>query len=101
MPDPHASEQSAPAAAPQTASTPPALRRGWPLWLRIGLAAVLLAFVWSPFLAMLARLSRVAPSLQPTGGSSNFTPPQAAPAPAVQGSAPGSAGVPPAPAPSP
>ena len=78
-------------------STPPKAK-GWPLWLRIGLAVVILSFVWSPFLAMLMRLSRVNPSLQPTGGSSTFTPPdqQAAPAPS-----PGQAASPPVPAPSP
>lgn len=80
---------------PEPSSTPKP--KGWPLWLRIGLAAVILLFVWSPFLAMLMRLSRVTPSLQPTGGSSNFTPP-AQPAP---GSSPEPAAAPPAPAPSP
>ena len=77
--------------------TPPEPPRpkGWPLWVRILLAALLLSFVWSPFLAMLMRLSRVNPSLQPTGGSSNFTPP-AQPAPSA-----GPAAAPPAPAPSP
>ena len=73
----------------------PAKPGGWPLWLRIVLAALLLSFVWSPFLAMLMRLSRVNPGLQPTGGSSNFTPP-AQPAPSA-----GPAAAPPAPAPSP
>ncbi|MEB3333342.1 MAG: hypothetical protein VKI83_12710 [Synechococcaceae cyanobacterium] len=40
-------------------------RRGWPLWLRLLLAAAVLAFVWSPFLAMLVKLSNVNPSLAP------------------------------------
>jgi hypothetical protein len=75
-------------------STPPKAK-GWPLWLRIGLAVVILSFVWSPFLAMLIRLSRVNPGLQPTGGSSDFTPP-AQPAPSA-----GPAVAPPAPAPNP
>ena len=79
-------------------STPPKAK-GWPLWLRIALAAVILSFVWSPFLAMLMRLSRVNPSLQPTGGSSDFSPPElAAPRTGPQ-AAP--AASPPAPAPSP
>jgi hypothetical protein len=49
------------------------------LWLRILLAAVVLSFVWSPFLAMLARLSRVNPGLQPTGGTPDLVPPAATP----------------------
>jgi len=61
----------------------PAKPGGWPLWLRIALAVVVLSFVWSPFLAMLMRLSRVNPSLQPTGGTPSLAPPVEAP----QGSA--------------
>lgn len=38
-----------------------------PLWLRVLLGAAVLAFVWSPFLAMLVRLSGVNPQLAPTG----------------------------------
>jgi len=44
---------------------------GWPLPVKILLAAVVLGFVWSPFLAMLVRLSNInpklAPSAQPAG----------------------------------
>lgn len=39
----------------------------WPLWLKLLLGAAVLAFVWSPFLAMVVRLSGVNPSLAPTG----------------------------------
>lgn len=67
---------------------------GWPLWLRIALAVVVLSFVWSPFLAMLMRLSRVNPGLQPTGGTPDLVPPAEAP-PAPRQKAPqGSAGRP-------
>jgi hypothetical protein len=41
-------------------------RQRWPLWMRLSLAALILAFVWSPFLAMLGRMSQVGPALQPT-----------------------------------
>ena len=60
------SDQAERGTSPQQVS-PGSRRRGWPLWLRIALAAVVLSFVWSPFLAMLLRLSRVSPALQPTG----------------------------------
>lgn len=97
MPDPSPPPNSDRGADHAAGSAPPTPGKpqGWPLWLRIGLAAVILSFVWSPFLAMLMRLSQVKPSLQPTGGSSDFTPPaQPAPSPAPATS-------PPAPAPSP
>lgn len=75
-------------------STPPKAK-GWPLWLRIGLAVVILSFVWSPFLAMLIRLSRVNPGLQPTGGNSDFTPPaQPVPSAAPAASQPAPAPIP-------
>ena len=111
MPDP--STPASPGSGPDNdAGTPapvPARSKGWPLWLRIGLAVVILSFVWSPFLAMLLRLSRLNPSLQPTGGTTDFTPPEpitprAAPqgSPlAPQGSSPAPAVAPPAPAPNP
>lgn len=38
-----------------------------PLGLKLLLGAAVLAFVWSPFLAMLVRLSGVNPHLAPTG----------------------------------
>ncbi|QPN63439.1 hypothetical protein [Synechococcus sp. CBW1004] len=97
MPDPSSSPLHDNATEPDNPDRPkaPPKAGGWPLWLRILLAALLLSFVWSPFLAMLMRLSRVNPGLQPTGGSSNFTPP-AQPAPSG-----GPAASPPAPAPSP
>jgi hypothetical protein len=97
MPDPSSSalpdSTTEPDSPDRSTATPKP--KGWPLWVRILLAAVVLSFVWSPFLAMLMRLSRVNPSLQPTGGSSNFTPP-AQPAPSA-----GPAAAPPAPAPTP
>lgn len=31
---------------------------GWPLWVRLCLGAVVLLFVWSPFLAMVIRLGQ-------------------------------------------
>lgn len=111
MPDP--STPASPGSGPDDdagAHAPvPARSKGWPLWLRIGLAVVILSFVWSPFLAMLLRLSRLNPSLQPTGGTTDFTPPEpitprAAPqgSPlAPQGSSPAPAVAPPAPAPNP
>lgn len=83
---------------------------GWPLGLKVALAVLVLAFVWSPFLAMLLRLSRVNPSLAPTGEPAGrplppgplapqmlppVTAPQNPPLPQTPGSAP------PAPAPSP
>lgn len=43
----------------------------WPLWLKVLLGAAVLAFVWSPFLAMVARLSSVNPNLAPTGAPIN------------------------------
>jgi hypothetical protein len=97
MPDPSSSSPQNSAREPDTPDRPTATPKpgGWPLWVRILLAALLLSFVWSPFLAMLMRLSRVNPSLQPTGGSSNFTPP-AQQAPSAEPAA-----APPAPAPSP
>ena len=76
---------------PASGSATPAAtarRGGWPLWLRILLAVVVVSFVWSPFLAMLARLSRVNPSLQPTGGASSFTPPAPPAGPAGEATAP-------------
>jgi hypothetical protein len=90
MPDPapfpdQAAEGHA-AKAEGSASASPR-RQGWPLWLRLTLAAVILAFVWSPFLAMLARLSQVRPSLQPTGGAPLLVPPPPAPRPATPGTA--------------
>jgi hypothetical protein len=99
MPDPSSSSPQNSAREPGTPDRPsaPPKTGGWPLWLRILLAALLLSFVWSPFLAMLMRLSRVNPSLQPTGGSSGFSPPelpapttgpQAAPAASPQAPAP-------------
>lgn len=97
MPDAPASPDPLPAADGNAPQPPPTKPAGWPLWLRILLAVLLLSFVWSPFLAMLMRLSRVNPDLQPTGGNADFSPP-AQPAP---GSSPGPAAVPPAPAPSP
>lgn len=51
------------AAAP--APVPPPRQGGWPLPVKILLAAVVLGFVWSPFLAMLVRLSHVNPALAP------------------------------------
>lgn len=99
MPDPSSSSRQDRATEPETETPlPPSATprpKGWPLWVRILLAALLLSFVWSPFLAMLMRLSRVNPGLQPTGGSSDFSPPaQPAPSDAPEGA-------PPAPAPSP
>ena len=76
----------------------PSKATGWPLWLRILLAVVVLSFVWSPFLAMLMRLSRVNPGLQPTGAGSQFSPPGQ---PGAQAPSPGPAESPPAQAPSP
>lgn len=38
-----------------------------PLWLKVVIGAAVLAFVWSPFLAMVVRLSGVNPRLAPTG----------------------------------
>ena len=38
---------------------------GWPLPVKLLLAVVVLAFVWSPFLALLMRLANVNPSLAP------------------------------------
>ncbi|MCX5968470.1 MAG: hypothetical protein NTV57_12670 [Cyanobacteria bacterium] len=71
----HQPEAAAPtsAAATPTAVTaaaaaepvPPGRQAGWPLPVKILLAAVVLGFVWSPFLAMLVRLSHVNPSLAP------------------------------------
>ena len=43
----------------------PERQGGWPLPVKILLAAVVVAFVWSPFLAMLARLSNISPDLAP------------------------------------
>ena len=57
---------------------PPGRQGGWPLPVKILLAAVVLAFVWSPFLAMLVRLSHVNPSLAPDAqpaGSPDLAPP--------------------------
>lgn len=56
-------------------------KRGWPLWLRLVLAAIVLAFVWSPFLAMLVRLSGVNPSLAPDAPQVPMEPPTAPGAP--------------------
>lgn len=97
MPDAPSSPGDPGPAHGSASEAPSSQAKGWPLWLRIVLAAVVLSFVWSPFLAMLMRLSRVNPGLQPTGGSSNFTPP-AQPAP---DSSPEPAASPPAPAPNP
>jgi len=47
------------------AGLPPRRQGGWPLPVKILLAAVVLGFVWSPFLAMLVRLSNVNPDLAP------------------------------------
>lgn len=67
-------EAVSPTAAAPTAASPepvapepaaPGGQGGWPLPVKILLAAVVLAFVWSPFLAMLVRLSHVNPSLAP------------------------------------
>ena len=62
-------EAASPTAAAPTAASPepvaPGGQGGWPLPVKILLAAVVLAFVWSPFLAMLVRLSHVNPSLAP------------------------------------
>lgn len=44
-----------------------AARAAWPLGLKLLLGAAVLAFVWSPFLAMVVRLSGVNPRLAPTG----------------------------------
>ena len=49
----------------------------WPLWLKLLLGAAVLAFVWSPFLAMVARLSTVNPHLAPTGAPINAPVPEA------------------------
>jgi hypothetical protein len=49
----------------------------WPLWLKLLLGAAVLAFVWSPFLAMVVRLSGVNPRLAPTGAPINSPLPQA------------------------
>lgn len=38
-----------------------------PLWLKLVVGVAVLAFVWSPFLAMVVRLSGVNPRLAPTG----------------------------------
>ena len=38
-----------------------------PLWLKVVVGVAVLAFVWSPFLAMVLRLSGVNPRLAPTG----------------------------------
>ena len=76
------------AAGHAAATEPPASRhrQGWPLWSRLTLAAVIIAGVWSPFLAMLARLSRVGPALQPTGGAPLLAPPpSASPTPQAPG----------------
>ena len=65
-------------AAPAVAQGPPQRQGGWPLPLKILLAAVVVGFVWSPFLAMLMRLSHVNPDLAPTGqplGSPDLAPP--------------------------
>ena len=43
----------------------------WPLWLKVLLGAAVLAFVWSPFLAMVVRLAGVNPQLAPTGAPLN------------------------------
>lgn len=79
MPDSSTSPGERPAAAGHDPSAAPTRSRGWPLWLRVALAVVVLSFVWSPFLAMLARLSRISPSLQPTGGTPDLIPPPTAP----------------------
>ncbi len=73
---------------PAPDSAAPAKSKGWPLWLRILLAVVVLSFVWSPFLAMLMRLSRVNPGLQPTGGTPDLVPPPEAPPAASRPSLP-------------
>ena len=62
---------------------------GWPLPVKILLAAVVLGFVWSPFLAMLVRLSNInpdlAPDAQPTGIPDLAPPHSPAASPAARG----------------
>ena len=70
-----------PAAVPEPVTPEPMApggQGGWPLPVKILLAAVVLGFVWSPFLAMLMRLANVNPNLAPTGqplGSPDLAPP--------------------------
>ncbi len=82
------------AASPRATSpgeaSPPQRQGGWPLPLKILLAAVVLGFVWSPFLAMLMRLAKVNPDLAPRGqplGTPDLVPPPFTPggAPAAGG----------------
>lgn len=68
-----------PAAAPEPTAAQERTR-GWPLPLKLLLAALVLAFVWSPFLAMLYRLSQPNPSLAPTAIPGSGTPTLPAPA---------------------
>ena len=68
--------------------------------MKVVLAVLVLAFVWSPFLAMLYRLSRPNPSLAPTAIPGSGTP--SLPAPAVSSPEGGGAkSALPAPAPNP
>ena len=82
-------------AAPAADGVPPRRNGGWPLPVKILLAAVVLGFVWSPFLAMLVRLSNLnpdlAPDVQPSGIpdlAPPLTPPAAPPAGGRQSPAP-------------
>jgi hypothetical protein len=54
----------------------------WPLWVKLLLGVAVLGFVWSPFLAMVVRLSGVNPRLAPTGA------PVSSPLPQTDGTAP-------------
>ena len=88
-PSPAPPATAAPAVAQGPPQPQPQRQGGWPLPLKILLAAVLLGFVWSPFLAMLMRLSHVNPDLAPTGqplGSPDLAPPL------TQGGAPAAGG---------
>jgi hypothetical protein len=85
---------------PQPGPSPSGPSRGWPLPVKVLLAVLVLAFVWSPFLAMLYRLSRPNPSLAPTAIPGTGTP--SLPAPAVTAPEAGRGrSAPPGPAPSP